>query len=59
MVYPLQIMRLALKNKNESKQHAWITAFYNVLGKFAEMFGQLRFYYQRLFSIPSALIEYK
>ena len=59
MVYPLQIMRLALKNKNESKQHVWTTAFYNVLGKFAEMFGQLRFYYQRLFSIPSALIEYK
>ena len=59
MVYPLQIMRLALKNKNESKQHAWITAFYNVLGKFAEMYGQLQFYYQRLLSRPSALIEYK
>ena len=59
MVYPLQIIRLALKNKNESKQHTWKTAFYNVLGKFAEMYGQLRFYYQRLLSKPSALIEYK
>lgn len=59
VVYPLQICRLALRDKKESKQHPWALATYNVLGKFAEMYGQLRFHFQRLLSRPRALIEYK
>lgn len=59
MIYPLQIIRLALRNKKELKRHPWIIAIYNVLGKFAELYGQLRFHYRRLLSRPLRLIEYK
>ena len=59
MIYPLQIIRLALRNKKELRQHSWMIATYSVIGKFAEMHGQLRYYYQRLLNKPSTLIEYK
>ena len=59
LIYPLQIWRLAFKNKKESKLYPWKIASFSVLGKFAEMFGQLRFYYLRLFSRSAQLIEYK
>jgi glycosyltransferase involved in cell wall biosynthesis len=59
LIYPLQIGRLALKNKQESKPHPLEIAGFSVLGKFAEIYGQLRFYYLRLFSKPAQLIEYK
>lgn len=59
MIYPLQIIRLALRNKKELRQHSWMIATYSVIGKFAEMHGQLRYYYQRLLNRPSTLIEYK
>lgn len=59
LIYPLQICRLALKNKKESKPCPWKLASFNVLGKFAETYGQLRFHYLRLFSRPAQLIEYK
>jgi glycosyltransferase involved in cell wall biosynthesis len=59
LIYPLQIGRLMLKNKQESKPYSLEIAVFSVLGKFAEMYGQLKFYYQRLFSMPAQLIEYK
>ncbi|MES2182641.1 MAG: glycosyltransferase [Pseudomonadota bacterium] len=59
LIYPLQLCRLALKNKKELKPHPWAIASFNVLGKFAEMCGQLRFYYQCLFGRAIQLIEYK
>ncbi|MGZ8983184.1 MAG: glycosyltransferase [Methylotenera sp.] len=59
LIYPLQIYRLALKNKKEFKSHPWILASFIVLGKFAEMCGQLRFHYQRLFGRAAQIIEYK
>lgn len=59
IIYPLQIGRLALKNKKESKPYPLKIAGFSVLGKFAEMYGQLRFYYLRLFRKPAQLIEYK
>ncbi len=59
LVYPLQICRLALINKKELKPHPWQIASFNMLGKFAEMIGQLRFNYQRVFGKTIRLIEYK
>jgi glycosyltransferase involved in cell wall biosynthesis len=59
LIYPLQIGRLMLKNKQESKPYPLEIAVFSVLGKFAEVYGQLKFYYQRLFSMPAQLIEYK
>jgi len=59
LVYPLQICRLALRNKKELKPQPWILASFSVLGKFAEMYGQLRFHYQRLLGRAAQLIEYK
>lgn len=59
LIYPLQLCRQALKNKKRSMPRPWLLASFNVLGKFAEMWGQLRFYYQCLFGRAVQLIEYK
>ncbi len=59
LIYPLQIIRLSLRNKRELKLLACLSASFSVLGKFAEMQGQLRFYYSRLFGRVEQLIEYK
>ncbi|MEI2635702.1 MAG: glycosyltransferase family 2 protein [Methylotenera sp.] len=59
LIYPLQIIRLALRNKKESKPHPWLLASFSALGKFAEIYGQLRFHYQRAFGRAIRLIEYK
>ncbi len=59
LIYPLQIFRLSMKNKKELKPRPWLLAGFSVLGKFAELNGQFRFYYQRLFGRVVKLIEYK
>lgn len=59
LIYPLQIARLALRNKRELKPKPYLLASFNVLGKFAEMLGQLKFYYQRLLGTKIKIIEYK
>ncbi len=59
LIYPLQTFRLSLRNKKESKPRPWLLACFSVLGKFAEMYGQLRFYYQQAFGRAVRLIEYK
>lgn len=59
LIYPLQIFRLSWKNKKELKPHPWLLATFSVLGKFAELYGQFRFHYQRLFGKVVQLIEYK
>ncbi len=56
LVYPLQIIRLALKNKNQKN---WQKAFFLVLGKFAEMIGQFKFFKQKYLNEEISLIEYK
>ena len=59
LIYPLQICRLALRNKRELKPQSLLLASFSVLGKFAEMLGHFKFYYQRAFSSNVKLIEYK
>ena len=59
LVYPLQIARLAIRNINLTIKYPLKIAFFNVLSKFAEMYGQLNYYYLRLFRKTRKLIEYK
>lgn len=56
LVYPLQVMRLALRNPaNGGVQGALLL----VMGKFAEASGVLDFWLRRLLRRPHGLIEYK
>lgn len=56
LLYPLQVTRLALKS---NKPKNWQKAFFLVLGKFAEMIGQFKFFKQKYFNEEIHLIEYK
>lgn len=59
LVYPLQITRLAVRYLKLTIKHPLKIAFFNVLSKFAEMYGQLNYYYLRFFRKTPKLIEYK
>ena len=52
LIYPLQVFRL-------SRTMGWRPAFFNVLGKFPEAVGALRFYARQLGKGETRLIEYK
>ena len=58
LVYPAQVIRLALRDKYSSAA-PWWRAIFLVLGKFPEMLGQARFIYGRLRGQSIRLIEYK
>lgn len=58
LVYPLQIVRLALRGKYSARQNWWRAAAL-VLSKFPEMVGQIRFVRDRFACVQSRLIEYK
>lgn len=58
LVYPLQVVRLALKGVRSGREN-WLRAFFLVLGKFPEVMGQSKFLLDRLTGKASHLIEYK
>lgn len=58
-VYPLHIFRLGLRNKWSSQAYPWARAFFSVAGKFAEVYGQLKFHHNRWLGRAIKLIEYK
>jgi glycosyltransferase involved in cell wall biosynthesis len=58
LVYPLQVLRLALKG-TRSRQANWWHAIALVLCKFPEMMGQLKFLLDKYRRVQSGLIEYK
>jgi GT2 family glycosyltransferase len=58
LVYPAQIIRLALRGTLSVKENWW-RALFLVLGKFPEALGQLNFFYNRLAGKTARLIEYK
>ena len=58
LIYPLQIIRLGVRNDPHDKKK-WIRAVFLVLGKFPEMLGQLKFYQHLWSGKQGRLIEYK
>ena len=58
LVYPLQVVRLAVRSGRLPRENWWRAGFL-VLGKFPEMFGQMKFLFHRHLSGQSRLIEYK
>jgi len=58
LIYPLQIVRLAARGGRSARENWWHATFL-VLGKFPEMFGQIKFLFNRHRGGQSRLIEYK
>ncbi|MFZ2160719.1 MAG: glycosyltransferase [Sideroxyarcus sp.] len=58
LVYPLQLIRLAMRGTRSVKQNWW-HALFLVLCKFPETAGQLNFLFNRLAGKTARLIEYK
>lgn len=57
-VYPLQVVRLALRGRR-SRRENWWRGLFLVLGKFPEVIGQARFFARRGLGGTTRLIEYK
>jgi GT2 family glycosyltransferase len=58
LIYPLQIVRLAVRGRRSTREN-WLHAGFLVLGKFPEMLGQIRFLIHRILGRQSSLMEYK
>lgn len=59
LIYPLQVARLALRDRNRPRGTALVQAGLLTVSKFAEAAGAAGFYWRRLRGGPSRLIEYK
>jgi hypothetical protein len=58
LIYPLQVVRLALRGDRSIRENWWRAVFI-VIGKFPEVLGQTKFMLDRISSSRSRLIEYK
>lgn len=59
LIYPINMLRIALRLRDEGEPRAWTLAFFLMLGKFPEAVGWLRFQWGRLTGNRSAIIEHK
>ncbi len=57
-LYPLQIMRLALRGCRSSREN-WLYATFLIVGKFPAMLGLIQFYVRRSLGRQSRLMDYK
>lgn len=57
-IYPLQVVRIALRGDRSIRENWW-RAIFLVVGKFPEMLGQMKFLLHRHLGGQSRLIEYK
>src|ERR1700722_19555989 len=57
-IYPIQIARLAINGKRSAREN-WLRAAALVVGKFAEMLGQMKYLTDRIRKVKPRLIEYK
>ena len=58
LIYPLQMLRLTVRNTGPLRQRTLVAVF-QVLARFPEGFGQMKFLRDRLFGCQTAIIEYK
>jgi hypothetical protein len=58
LIFPLQILRQTMRNRGPVKQRA-LVALFQVLARFPEGYGQIKFTRDRLLSRQARLIEYK
>lgn len=58
LIYPVQIIRLAMRGDGSTKQN-FLRGMFLVIGKFPEVIGQFKFLFNRLFGKRGHLIEYK
>jgi GT2 family glycosyltransferase len=58
LVYPLQVVRLAVRGARSATENWW-RALFLVLGKFPEVAGQVKFLLERRAGTTPRLIEYK
>lgn len=58
LVYPLQIVRLAIRYK-ETVNINWRYAFFLTVGKFPEAQGEIKYWFNKIMKKKSKIIEYK
>ena len=58
LIYPLQVLRQTMRNHGPLSDRARL-ALFQVLARFPEAYGQIRFLRDRLFGRQTRLIEYK
>ena len=58
LIFPLQILRQTMRNRGPVKQRA-LVALFQVLARFPEGYGQIKFMRDRLLGRQARLIEYK
>jgi GT2 family glycosyltransferase len=58
LIYPLQMLRQMMRNRGPLRQRAVLSIF-QVLARFPEALGQLKFLRDRLFRHQAVIIEYK
>jgi glycosyltransferase involved in cell wall biosynthesis len=58
LIYAVQFFRLLLRNKGSLRERA-LRSFFQVVGRFPESFGQLKYLRDRIFNRQTRLIEYK
>jgi GT2 family glycosyltransferase len=58
LLYPVQLLRQTARNQGRLGERA-LLALFQLLARFPEAFGQIKFMRDRIFRLRSALIEYK
>jgi hypothetical protein len=58
LIYPLQMLRLMTRTRGPLRQRA-LLALFQVLARFPEGLGQMKFLRDRLFGLQKVIIEYK
>jgi GT2 family glycosyltransferase len=58
LIYPLQLLRQTIRNRGQPGERV-LLALFQVLARFPEALGQVKFMRDRIFRFRSALIEYK
>jgi GT2 family glycosyltransferase len=58
LIYPLQLLRQTVRGRGRPSERA-LLALFQLVARFPEAFGQIKFMRDRIFGLKSALIEYK